>query len=226
VNPNSSLPKVSKAELVYATLRNEIIELIRAPGDFIDKARVCDQLGVSRFPVAEALGRLARDKLVDVEPQRGSYVSLIRRADIEEALFLRAAVEAKALASLSTIDIVFVATRLREEISAQRAAAEANDPRAFVASDVRFHEALVARAGIERANELVASFRAHTDRARHYRVAPTRWEEALGEHERIVAAMERGDVAGAGAALADHMEGIRRQVLMMFSADGAFLSKT
>ncbi|WP_353017814.1 GntR family transcriptional regulator [Mesorhizobium sp. M1405] len=38
------------------------------PGPSIDKAALCEQLGVSRFPVAAAINRLAFERLVVVQP--------------------------------------------------------------------------------------------------------------------------------------------------------------
>ena len=211
----------SKSELVYATLRGEIVDLARAPGEFIDKAEVCAKLAVSRFPVAEALGRLARDKLVDVEPQRGSYVAPIRLPDIEEALFLRAAVESMALRYLPTAELPSLGATLRAILDEQAEAAAANDIPALNATDVAFHAAIVARAGIERASDLVASFRVHTDRLLRFRSTPPPWSVLLGEHEAICAAIERGDGDGASAALSAHIEGLRRRVLAVFTPEGA-----
>ena len=59
-------------ERVYGALREAIVQRLLKPGEFIDKNLVCDRLGVSRFPVSEALGRLGAQGFVEVLPQRGT----------------------------------------------------------------------------------------------------------------------------------------------------------
>ena len=59
-------PRGDTTGRVEKILRSAIVRLDFAPGEFIDKGLVCLQLGVSRFPVSEALARLANEGLVEV----------------------------------------------------------------------------------------------------------------------------------------------------------------
>ena len=52
---------------VYQSLQHAILTLAYRPGEIIRKPEICDFLGVSRSPVADAVARLATDGLVDVE---------------------------------------------------------------------------------------------------------------------------------------------------------------
>ena len=72
----------SKSELVYDELRSAIIALKLQPGAQIDKAEICERLEVSRQPLSEALARLSEERLVTVEPQKGTYVTRIRMSDV------------------------------------------------------------------------------------------------------------------------------------------------
>ena len=83
----------SKSGRVYEELRSAIITLRLQPGAQIDKAEICDRLEVSRQPLSEALARLAEERLVAVEPQKGTYVTRIRMNDVAEAAFVREALE-------------------------------------------------------------------------------------------------------------------------------------
>ncbi|MFD1807330.1 GntR family transcriptional regulator [Gemmobacter lanyuensis] len=47
------------AKLAYETLRDEILDLVLAPGEPIDEASLAERLAMSRTPVREALVRLA-----------------------------------------------------------------------------------------------------------------------------------------------------------------------
>src|SRR4249919_3525328 len=82
---------------VTDTLRQAIVTLDLKPGEVIDKGAICERLGVSRFPVSEALARLQAEGLVDIAPQRGSTVSLVKLADVREYMLIRKGIESEAL---------------------------------------------------------------------------------------------------------------------------------
>src|SRR5215211_7910832 len=86
---------------VQDVVRDAIVRLEMPPGSAIDKAALCARLGVSRFPVSEALGRLAAEGFVEVLPQRGTRVARIRLSDVHEAMFIRRALEADAIRMLA-----------------------------------------------------------------------------------------------------------------------------
>ena len=65
------------------------------PGAAIDKAALCQRFGVSRLPVTTAINRLAYERLVLIEPQKGSYVSRIRLDDVVQWMMARRAIEAE-----------------------------------------------------------------------------------------------------------------------------------
>jgi GntR family transcriptional regulator, rspAB operon transcriptional repressor len=89
------------SERVQSLLREAIISFELAPGEDIDKLAICQRLGVSRFPVSEALSRLQGEGLVEILPQRGTRVSRIRLADVRESMFIRSALEAEAVRTLA-----------------------------------------------------------------------------------------------------------------------------
>ena len=52
-------------------LRTMIVEAELAPGERIAEGELCEQLGVSRTPLREALKVLAAEGLIDLLPNRG-----------------------------------------------------------------------------------------------------------------------------------------------------------
>lgn len=88
-------------ERVLAVLREAIIGFELAPGEDIDKLAICERLGVSRFPVSEALARLQSEGLVEILPQRGTRVSRIRLAEVRQSMFIRRALESQAVRTLA-----------------------------------------------------------------------------------------------------------------------------
>ena len=196
----------SKADAVYGELKEAILTGALEPGRLIDKAMLCQKLGVSRFPVSAAVTRLAYDRLVDVAPQRGSFVSKISIADVAERLFIRSALEgeiaAEAARRMSASDKEALAANLRES----KLVVDADDRVMFYATDVAFHQIFTARLGMARAGEILDNLRIHLERARRLLMSPQgRIREVLGEHEAIVDAVERGDPSAARAAMKRHL---------------------
>jgi DNA-binding GntR family transcriptional regulator len=197
----------SKADAVYGELKEAILSGALEPGCPIDKAGLCEKLGVSRFPVSAAVSRLAYDRLVDVAPQHGSFVSRISINDVRERLFIRSALEgeiaAEAACRMTRADKGALAGNLRE----QAAAIEADDKGAFYALDVAFHQILTNRLGMVRASDVLDSLRVHLERARRLMMSPPgRMKETLREHVGIVEAVEAGDAAAARNAMKRHLD--------------------
>src|SRR4030088_1418766 len=73
---------------VHDIVREAIIALSFTPGEFIGKDAICRRLGVSRFPVSEALGRLAEEGFVEVLPQRGTRIARLDILSCRQGLFI------------------------------------------------------------------------------------------------------------------------------------------
>jgi len=203
----------SKADAVYSELKEAILSGALEPGCVIDKAGLCERLGVSRFPVSAAVSRLAYDRLVDVAPQHGSFVALISINDVRERFFIRSALEgeiaAEAARRMTRADQDALAANLKEEA----AAVEADDRAAFYALDVAFHRILTARLDMARADEVLEALRVHLERARRLMMSPPgRLRATFGEHAAIVAAIEAGDAPAAREAMKVHL-GMTRALL-------------
>ncbi len=215
----------SKADAVYGELKEAILIGVLEPGRLIDKAAICQRFGVSRFPVSAAVSRLAYDRLVDVAPQHGSFVSRISIEDVRDRLFIRSALEgeiaAEAARRMGWPDKNALAANLRES----KLAVEADDRAKFYATDVAFHQILTTRLGMARAAEVLDGLRVHLERVRRLLMSPPgRIREVLREHETIVAAVERGDPDSARQAMKRHLsvtgellEKVARQKPEMFS---------
>src|SRR5256885_14517142 len=106
-SPYAFLPLLARqgrggtVQRVQDVIRGAIVRLELPPGTAIDKAALCARLGVSRFPVSEALGRLAAEGFVEVLPQRGPPVARIHLADCRQAMFIRRALETEAVRAIA-----------------------------------------------------------------------------------------------------------------------------
>jgi len=83
--------------VVYNSLRNSILSLNLVPGTVVSENEISLRFKVSRTPVREAFIALSKESLVTVIPQKGSMVSLIDFARVEQEFFLRESLETAAL---------------------------------------------------------------------------------------------------------------------------------
>jgi GntR family transcriptional regulator, rspAB operon transcriptional repressor len=196
----------SKADAVYGELKEAILSGALEPGSLIDKAGLCEKLRVSRFPVSAAVSRLAYDRLVDVEPQHGSFVTRISLNDVRERLFIRGALEgeiaAEAARRMTRADKDALAVNLKQEA----AAVGAEDRTKFYALDVAFHRILTERLGMARADDVLESLRVHLERTRRLTMSTAgQLRASLNEHSAIAAAIEAEDPVAAREAMKRHL---------------------
>ena len=78
---------------IYRVLKMNIMTLNIKPGTGISEADIREFLKVSRTPIRESIVRLSEERLMDVYPQKGSFVSLIDLKIVEEAYFMRKILE-------------------------------------------------------------------------------------------------------------------------------------
>ena len=143
--PYSFLPTLARGRRGNATqqvqdlIRDAIVRLAFTPGEFIRKDAICQRLGVSRFPVSEALGRLADEGFVDILPQRGTRVSRIDIAACRHAMFMRRAIEGEAMRVIAPrVDDILIA-RMNDNLHQQEQAMQRADGTSFAASTT-FHD--------------------------------------------------------------------------------------
>jgi len=196
----------SKAEQVYETVKEAILSGELEAGQAIDKLSLCEKLDVSRFPVSAALGRLAFERLVRIEPQHGSFVAPISAGGVREHLFVRRALEgeiaAQAAAELGEDGRADLIANLAEA----EAAAEAGDRALFYALDVGFHALLTQHLGLHRSEEILDGVRQQLERPRRLLMTPPgRMQETLAEHRAVLAAIEARAPEAARAAMASHI---------------------
>lgn len=193
---------------VTAAIRNAIVALWLAPGETIDKSALCERLGVSRFPVSEALARLQGEGLVDIAPQRGSTVSLVRIADVREYMLIRKALESEALRVLIGNHDADVIEALHANMAAQRAAAERDDSETFHQIDIEFHDIIFRSMRFTKIKGIIDSARANLDRARRLIITPRRLALTIAEHQAILDGILAQDAERATRAIRAHIDAV------------------
>jgi DNA-binding GntR family transcriptional regulator len=199
-------------------IRDAIVRLELQPGVFIDKKALCERLGISRFPVSEALGRLADEGFVEILPQYGTRVTRIDLADCREAMFIRRALEGGALRELAPRVSATLLDALELNMSEQRAAINRDDRVGFHECDLALHDMLLEALGYERVKASVVAARAQLDRLRLFMCTPRRQASTFAEHRKIIEALAARDPIAAGQAMEHHLDMVMTE-LSEFAAD-------
>jgi len=195
-----------KSERAYQWLRDEILSFRMHPGMFIDKIEVCDKLSVSKQPVTAALTRLEQEGLVEIYPQRGSYVARLRLGAMSESLFIRGALEAAAARRIASEGNDVLLFGLRKNIENQEAALASENMTRFYSLDMEFHTAIARATPYPQVSHLIEVGLATVKRC-HELFRPDA-QSLMGSHEchkRILAALEARDSESAAREMTDHV---------------------
>jgi DNA-binding GntR family transcriptional regulator len=190
---------------VYETVRNAIVQLQLRPGHLLSEAELARQMGVSRQPVREAFIKLAEAGLVEVRPQRGTFVKLISIREVQNSRFIRESIElAVVRKAAQLIDSAGIAD-LRELVAAQQVALSGTLGD-FMRLDDDFHCAIAAHGGVEHAWRHIVSLKAQLDRVRFLGFpAATPRPQVVAQHTEVVDALERNDPEAAVKMMHKHL---------------------
>ena len=119
-----------------------IIHLELQPGTAVSENELSSTLSLSRTPVREALIELNRIGLVEILPQRGSYISKIDYNIVEESRFLRLVTENAILKLLCDKISDSDMDALEYNVKKQQRSLEQQDRETFLELDNAFHELL------------------------------------------------------------------------------------
>jgi len=198
---------------VYAALRQAIVRGDLEPGRRLSENALANDLGVSRTPVREALGRLRDDRLVEIIPQLGSFVSRISVQAVGDAQFIREALECAAVRRAAELAGEDDIARLEENLHSQDRAGDAGDLDAFYLLDDAFHRGLCDLSGHAAVWAVSDRAKSHLNRVRRLSLAmPDYLPEMISEHRTVVGAVAGHDPDAAEEALRHHLRMVLREV--------------
>jgi DNA-binding GntR family transcriptional regulator len=201
----------SAAQRIESELRRAIIAMELPPGARLSEQDIAIRHGVSRQPVREALISLAKTRLVEVVPQRGTVVVKISVKKMMEVRFVREAIETAVVRRACEDFDPRARLRIDDLIDLQDKVARRDDHFAFQRYDEQFHIALTEGAGCPLAWQAVADIKAHMDRVCQLTLPGTQAMLPLVEqHRAIIAAIDARDGDAAVAAMHLHLTEILR----------------
>jgi DNA-binding GntR family transcriptional regulator len=201
----------SAAQRIENELRRLIIALELPPGSRLSEQDIAERHGVSRQPVREALIGLARTRLVEIQPQRGTTVVKISVRKMMEARFVREAIETAVVRRACASFDQQSRGRINDLLEMQEQAARRDDHDAFQRYDELFHIALAEGAGCPLAWEAVQDIKAHMDRVCQLTLPnPEAMLPLIDQHRAIVVAIDARDEDAAAEAMRHHLTEILR----------------
>ena len=189
-------------------MRSAIVRGELHPGQALSEAEIAKQFATSRQPVREAFIKLSEERLVVIQPQRGTFVIKISVDDVLYARFVREAIEVAIVLEASTKIQPDEIVNLRRIIDAQVEAMHGHSDE-FLALDEEFHRALALSVGRSHAWRVIENIKAQMDRIRYLSLDDATPTPLLVEqHRKIVDGIEAGDPTAAVAAMRTHLRQI------------------
>lgn len=204
------------ADAAYDAIRTGIRMGHIPPGTRLHEHELAAQLGTSKTPVREALGRLVADGLATTSGRTGVYVTRLSNDETVDLYEARGIIEpplARFAAERASDEDI---RRLQKSLGAFETALDADDVDALMELDSQFHELIAAIAGNrmlaearERLDNCIAIARVASLRRTHRRTSAY----ALREHRQICTAIAEHNGRLAERRMADHIRK-RRDGLM------------
>ena len=203
----------SLSEAAYSRIRSMIITLELEPGSLISESALMSTLKMGRTPIREALRSLANEKLVEVYPRRGMFVSRVDVANLSQLSETRAVLEIKAAelaATRSTAADQEITKALIKEIKAIKGDL---DMPTLIGLDQRIHHHIYQCTHNEFLAAALDNYYAHA--LRIWFLALDRVEhlaDAIIEHRALLEAIAGNDPKAASKAMREHVEGFESEI--------------
>ena len=196
----------STKQYLYRNLRKNIIYNRLKPGDFISEKNIAEVFAVSRTPIREAIGILVGEELLEVYPQRGTYVSKINMKRVREASFMRKLLEVeaakKACEEFEKEDLFLLDCNVNQ----QKFCLENNKLQEVLELDNQFHQIIFSKSGLKRVWQCMQGISADQERIRYLKLKDKfQWDRVLEEHYKIIEYLKEKDSVRIETAMENHI---------------------
>jgi DNA-binding GntR family transcriptional regulator len=215
---------------VTERLRRAIVDAEFKLGEALSEDKLAASLGVSRTPVREALSALQLQGLIDIAPQRGSYVFLPSEVDVAELCEFRVMMEGQAMALCHARAKQATAAAMRKANAAMEQAEIGNNHLASAYADNDFHTGFFDNCGNQYLVKAYGLISGRIATLRTHLLMPQSGVRSgsIGEHVQLIEAFATGDLAGAEGILSAHIykmrerfrQTVERGLLPKAAADG------
>jgi len=200
--PDQTEPKLEPVrvpttqEVVYQTLENAIIAGRIRPGERLVAEQLARQLGVSRMPVRDAIGRLEARSFITTQPGKGVVVNELSEKNLAEILDIRLTLETKAARYAARNRTEKTLQALEESQVLYLEARRTMDPDELLRANRFFHFTLYRQAGMPILETLIDQLWNRVSPYHHIMFRQTALEDpetGPSYHRKMIDAMARRD---------------------------------
>lgn len=193
MHTSERLPRETARDFAFRVLRDNIVSLDLKPGTLISENEIAMEFGVSRTPVREAIIDLAKAGIIEILPQRGSYVSLIDPSMVEESRFVRKILDKAVIELACESAPKDVIDEIEENVHLQEFYLEKEDADRIYMLDNQFHYLIYKAAGKETTYDMSSTMMLHFDRVRTLSVETVKDLKIVKDHREMLEAIKAGD---------------------------------
>lgn len=196
----------------HKTLTEQAADAIRARivsgelqfGEALSEIALATELGVSKTPVREAFLQLKTEGLVEIMPQRGTFVFQMTIEQLRQLVEMRELLETASL-RFAMRDGPTLGEALQAIVGRMAAAFEARDPTAYRRCDADFHETIISASGNMFINSAYSIIALRVQALRN-RLSPDaqNWR-SLEEHKDVAGYVRNNNIDAAQAKLLEHI---------------------
>ncbi|MGP9790327.1 GntR family transcriptional regulator [Roseinatronobacter sp. NSM] len=193
-------------ELAVERLRKAVISGHFASGARLVERTLCDQLGVSRSVIREAIRVLEAEGLVETQPRSGPVVATLNWPVAAQIYNIRALLEADAAAACAKSATPDLIAELTAALAQLRSAYDSAHPQTLLDATTHFYEVIFTSAGQQVAWEIVQRLNGRISRLRAITLgAKGRSISGYAHMQRIYHAICAHDPDAARSAVQNHL---------------------
>lgn len=200
----------SNRNYIYRVIKENIIEFYFNPEDKLSEPSIAKILNTSRTPVREALILLENEGLVEVKPQKGTFISKIDSLDIENMIFIRKGVEKDVIRLACKRISQHYLEKLEEHLQIQKIILETDFQKDIIYQiDNAFHKLLYTAVGAEKAWQTIEANSSSFNRLRKLDVMDqTSTNRRMSEHFELMEIIKEKKVDEIDSFIDHHLDAI------------------
>lgn len=198
----------SREELVYHTLKKDILDLKLKPGQLVKENEICERFSVSRTPVRDALRFLQAEGFIVMAPYRGIFVTRLSLSNIRQMIYMRIAVESMVMKDFSEIATPMMMEDIWYMLRKQEAVIrEKNfEPEMFYRLDSSMHSLWFEATHKSKLWNILQEQQLHYTRFRMLDFATeTDFTRIIQEHRQLIILLEKKELTQMEVALKEHL---------------------
>jgi DNA-binding GntR family transcriptional regulator len=195
---------------VFDTIEESILKGAFEPGESLVESRICEELGVSRTPVREAIRQLELEGLVESVPNKGSVVVGITDKDVLDIFSIRILIEGLAARWAAKNIAKEQLSTLKEAIDLQEFYTNKSDMINLEKYDSVFHDIIYEASNSRQLELMLSNFHHMIKRARGLSFErENRADLVMVEHRAVYDAIASGNAVKAEKCMNAHIKNAR-----------------